>query len=483
VSKRTPHIGIAAGTALLGFLGSVSPSLAADPISVLSVQSGHSIVVNADGLTRVAVGDSRIAGVVPIGTSQIVINGKTPGHTTVLVWENGRHVSYEVTVTEQSVDDIARVVRSAINLPDIQILSFGDNLVVRGTVPDQTAFNQLQDMLNRFSGIKIGSKESKIINAVVVSQPLGSMQQRIAQLPGSDLHFDPDGQGNVIVSGRVHNRSNAQEVLERAQSLAGPYLAASGKLIDRLTTETNSQIDVKVYILEVDKTFQNTLGINLQGGQLTQTPQSGGAVSTTVNYGNPTFIALEGGLSGNAASPLSVGQFFRTTLLAPTLNLLITQGHGRLLSSPDLVTLPGQSASFLVGGELPVPFSSGLGQTSIIFKPYGVKLDVLPTVMGNGSIDTKITPEVSDLDFANGVTLNGFVVPALKTSRVSTEVVTQSGEAIVLGGLLRRQETKNLSKIPLLSSIPILGKLFESTNYQHSDTDVVFVLEPTIITR
>jgi pilus assembly protein CpaC len=175
--------------------------------------------------------------------------------------------------------------------------------------------------------------------------------------------------------------------------------------------------------------------------------------------------------------------FLRSTLLAPTLSLLISQGHGRLLSSPDLVTLPGQEATFLVGGQIPIPFSSGLGSVTIDYKDYGVKLDVTPTELGNGAIDTKITPEVSDLDYANAVVLNGFTVPALKTSRVSTEVITQGGEAIVLGGLLRHEETRTILKIPMLGDIPILGKLFRSTAYLNNDTDVVFVMQPTIITR
>jgi pilus assembly protein CpaC len=310
------------------------------------------------------------------------------------------------------------------------------------------------------------------------------VQQQIAAIPGAtDLHIDPDGQGNVIVSGRVHDRADAQQIIERAQGLAGPYLSSTGKVIDRITTETNSQIDIKVYVLEVDKSFLNNLGIQLQGGQLTQTASSTGSVATTVNYGSPNFIYLENGLAGSGSSGLKVGQFVRTTLLAPTLQLLIQQGHGRILSSPDLVTLPGQNATFLVGGELPIPYSSGLGQTSILYKTFGVKLDVTPSILGNGAIDTKIIPEISDLDFADGVQLNGFTVPALKTSKLSTEVITRSGEAIVMGGLLRRVEQRTITKIPLLGDLPILGKLFRSTNYQNNDSDVVFIMEPTIITR
>jgi pilus assembly protein CpaC len=108
---------------------------------------------------------------------------------------------------------------------------------------------------------------------------------------------------------------------------------------------------------------------------------------------------------------------------------------------------------------------------------------VTPTLLGDGSVETKINPEISDLDFADGIQLNGFTVPALKTSRISTDVITKDGESIIMGGLLRRIEEKNLTKIPLLSDLPILGKLFTSTSYQTSNTDVVFVMTPTVVTK
>jgi pilus assembly protein CpaC len=159
------------------------------------------------------------------------------------------------------------------------------------------------------------------------------------------------------------------------------------------------------------------------------------------------------------------------------------EGHAKLLSSPNLLTQPGQEATFLVGGEIPIPVSNGLGTISISYKEFGVKLDVTPQILGNGAVEAKIAPEVSDLDFADGISLNGFVVPALKTSKLSTDVITQDGESIVMGGLLRRIEQKNIQKIPLLGDLPILGQLFRSTSYQKSDSDVVFVMTPTIVTK
>jgi pilus assembly protein CpaC len=234
-----------------------------------------------------------------------------------------------------------------------------------------------------------------------------------------------------------------------------------------------SQIDIKVYVLEVDTTAAKNLGIQLQSA----TFQPNG----TYTLGPPSFPAVE--FPVGLGKALTSGAFFRTITLAPTLNLLLQEGHARILSAPDLVTTPGNKATFLVGGSYPIPYSTGLGQVSIQYKDYGVQLNVTPTLLGNGAVEAQISPNVSDLDFSNAVTENGFVIPALKTSTLSTDVITQPGESIIMGGMLRRVEQRTITKIPLLGDIPILGELFRSTNYQHQQSDVVFVMTPTIITR
>ena len=450
----------------------------ADSVSLLSIQSGHSIIVDAPALTRVAVGDGRIAGVVPIGTQQVVINAKSAGHTTVFIWTGSRRVEYEVTVTEQGVDDIAQLMRAAIGEPNVQVVNFSKSIVIRGTVPDGAHFARLADIVGRFNGIHVsGVKDEKfpIINAVTVARPLGSSIQGDLAKMGTDLHIDQDGKGNVIVSGRVKDRTAAEAVLDRAKGLAGAYLATDGKVIDRLALDLTSQVNVKVYVLEVDRSALSQLGVRPQAG--TVDPNNPRAIS----FGTPSFPIFEG--PNSIASPLNIGAFVRTTLLTATVDLLAQQGHARILSSPNLVAMPGTQATFLVGGEVPYVYSTGLGNTSIVFKEYGVKLQITPTILGSGSVDTKIAPEVSDLDFTNGVQLNGFTIPALKTSRLSTDVVTKPGESIVMGGLLRRQELRNVDKIPLLGDLPILGRLFRSVRYQRGDTDVVFLMTPEIINR
>jgi len=482
---------VLAGAALaMGLLSSSGTPAGAESTAILAVQTFHSIILNTPNLTRIAIGDGRIAGVVPIGTSQLLINGKSIGHTTLMVWQGSRRTDYEITVTESGADDIAQILRAAINEPGVEVVEVDYNFIIRGTVPDVEAYRHLNDVIGNFRGMKFhgtADHDITVVNAVQVAKPLGNLQDEIATVPGTHgIRVDSDGQGNVVVSGTVHDRTEGEQVLDKVRGLAGPFLATNGKVIDRLASETTSQVDVKVYILEVDKTATSQLGLRLQ------TATIGGSSASTVTlqgvqYGLSTadqLVAIE-----NPANPstfgrwLNVGNLARATYLAPTIDLLLSTGHARLLSSPNLVTLPGRQATFLVGGEIPIPVSNGLGTVTITYKQYGVQLNVTPTLLGNGGVETVIAPEVSDLDYANGINLNGFTVPGLRTSQLTTDVVTQSGESIVMGGLLRRIETRTIQKIPVLGDLPILGVLFRSTGYLKQDTDVVFVMTPTIVTK
>jgi pilus assembly protein CpaC len=429
--------------------------------------------VPAPGLTRVAVGDAKIAGIIAIGSSEIVVNGKASGNTTLFVWTKTGRRDYLVTVTEQALEDLRRMIQSAITMPGVRVDEFANSIVLNGAVSTGGDLAQLADIVTVFTPIAASGKYT-IVDAVTVARPMGTLQDMLAaNLATANVAVDRDTTGSIIVSGTVPDRETAEMVLAKVRALGGPLLAADGKVLDRLQTSTTSQVDVKVYVLEIDDTGLKQLGVNLQAA--TSLPDG------TLVLGQPVFPIVEAVTAIGKA--FTIGSFFRTTTLAPTLNLVITSGHGKILSSPDLVTLPGHKADFLVGGEIPIPVATGPQQISIEYKEYGVRLSVTPTILGNGDVETVIAPEISNLDFADGVTLNGFVVPALKTSKLSTDVITKDGESIVMGGLVSHVEQRTINKIPLLGDLPILGPLFRSTSYQTSRTDVVFVMTPTILKR
>jgi len=450
----------------------------------LYLETGHSETVNAAGLTRVAVGDERIAGVTAIGRDQVLIVGKSPGSTTVFVWSALGRTNYEIFVYAQGLDDMVPIIERAINEPDVTVRNIGRAIIVSGTVPDGSHAQRLASIIAQFNGAKTGgfdsatgaggTEEYKIINTVSVQRPFGDAERRIAALPGtSNIVLVGDSKGNVIVSGETTTRQVAEQVLALARGLAGSYLGVDGKVIDRIAVASTTQVDVRVYVLEIDETGLKDLGIQLQSASVD--------TSGTVTYGSPSFPAYENPAKVNSA--LNIGSFIRTTYLAPTLNALIESGHGRVLSQPNLLTQPGIAANILIGGSFPYVYSTGLGAVSIVFKDYGVSLAITPVILGSGAIDCKVAPTVSQLDYADGVSISGYTLPALTVSQLSTEVVTKPGESIVIGGLLQRVETRTLYKFPFLGDLPVIGKLFRSQNYQSSKTDVVFVMTPEIIQR
>ena len=451
---------------------------AAESRQSLTLQTGHSLVVQLHDLRRVAVGNAECVGVVAVGTSQLIINGKTPCRTSVFIWDgSGDRSSYEVLVTSQELDKISQMLRAAISEPDVQVISFGSGIILRGTVPDMAAYVDLQDVLGNFDAY---AKENhySIVNAVRIAHSLRSISTDFANVQGvSGLQIEPDGKGNVIVSGSVPDELTSTRVIQRAQTLAGPYLAAQGKVVDRLEVASESEVDVKVYVLEVDRTGLSQLGVRLQSG--TPDPNN----PRNIFLGPPFFPIQEDTTAANTGKAFNIGAFYRTTILAPTIDLLIQKGHARVLSSPDLVAMPGTDASFLVGGSIPYAYSTGLGQVSVQFKDYGVQLNVTPTILPSGSIRTKIAPDISDLDYQNAVAINGFFIPALKESKMSTDLVTKPGQSIIMGGLLRHIDQKTILKVPILSNIPILGKLFQDVRYQSGQTDVVFVMTPQIVNQ
>jgi pilus assembly protein CpaC len=163
---------------------------------------------------------------------------------------------------------------------------------------------------------------------------------------------------------------------------------------------------------------------------------------------------------------------------------LQTQGVLRELAEPNLIAMDGQQASFLAGGEFPVPIVQGgsdKSSVSIIFKEYGVRLNFKPTIIDEDHIRLELEPEVSTIDFSNGVKFDGFLVPALKTRRAKTGVELRDGQSFALAGLLDNSETKTLSKVPFLGDVPVLGSLFRSKSFQKNESELIFIVTAQLV--
>jgi pilus assembly protein CpaC len=209
-----------------------------------------------------------------------------------------------------------------------------------------------------------------------------------------------------------------------------------------------------------------------------------------------------GGYVNSGQGPSSLGEVaggFLSGTLAPSLNLFVMagntlamlralqqQGALRALAEPNLIAMNGQEASFLAGGEFPVPVvqSGGTGgnaSVSVEFKEYGVRLRFKPTILDEDHIRLELEPEVSTLDFANGVRLNGFIIPGLRTRRAKTGIELRDGQSFALAGLIDNSETRNYSKVPGLGNLPVIGNLFKSKSFQANESELMFIVTAQVV--
>jgi len=272
-----------------------------------------------------------------------------------------------------------------------------------------------------------------------------------------------------VISGSVKDANTAAQV----QSVIE---AANFKVVNMLTSPVTgaTQVQLEVRVAEVNRNRLRDYGTSfLQNGQTGGYTNSGGGPSTIGDtvVGSATAIM-------NPA--LNVLLFNRSLNTLAMLKMLRTEGAFRELAEPNLIAMNGQQASFLAGGEFPVPVlqnfgggSSGGGIT-IVWKEYGVRLNFKPVIIDEDHIRLELEPEVSTIDFTNGVKFNGFVVPALRTRRAKTGVELRDGQSFALAGLLDNTETKTLSRIPIVSDIPVIGALFKSKSFEKKETELMF---------
>lgn len=280
-------------------------------------------------------------------------------------------------------------------------------------------------------------------------------------------------QGRLSISGMVPDSSDADAVLKLASLYSNDVINAL-----RIVPVHDKQVQLKLRIVEVDRTKMEQYGVNIfHGGSLP------GSVSTG-QYSSGTTTGVGSALS--VGDPLNLFLYSASQNIGATVQDLEQKQILQILAEPTLTTLSGHTARFLSGGEFPVPVVQGgaagtAASVTIMFRPYGVKVDFTPTVTPDGTILLKVNPEVSSLDYSNAVTISGFAVPALSTRRAETEVELRNGQSFVVSGLLDHRTTDNLSKIPGISSIPILGELFKSKSLQHSVVELVVIVTATFV--
>ena len=313
---------------------------------------------------------------------------------------------------------------------------------------------------------------------LVVRYDISDLKQRLHEIlpEESDLRVMATND-SITLAGKLSNAA----ALSQALALARAY-APEGKIQNLTQVGGVHQVMLEVRVSEMSRQLTRRLGINFAGtdGDNFGVSMLGG-LSQVVK---PSDAVLASEALGFAFSP-AVNALFRFSTGSVTwtgfVDALQEDGLIKILAEPTLITLSGQSANFLAGGEFPVPVPQGLGTVAIEYKPFGVGLVFTPTVLSENKISIQVSPEVSDIDLSTAIQLSGFVIPGLRTRRASTTIVLGDGQSFAIAGLLRESVRTITSKFPLLGSIPILGALFQSKSFQKEESELIIIVTPHLV--
>jgi pilus assembly protein CpaC len=293
-----------------------------------------------------------------------------------------------------------------------------------------------------------------------------------------DIHSSRD---SITLNGTVSNK----DVADRAMALSGTFAKTVVNNLQLAPGPVEKQILLRVKFAELDRSRAQQFGVNILSSGALGT--IGGI--TTGQFGQSNTVSATTGNGGASKAAITVTDALNIFAFRPDLNIaafikdLEQNNVLQILAEPNLVTTNGKEANFLVGGEFPVPVLQGVGAAGAVtiqFREFGIRLLFTPIMTGNKTIKLALRQEVSTIDFANAVTLQGFVIPALSTRRAETNVELGEGQTFVVAGLMDNRETSAITKLPVLSSIPILGSLFKSKIENKNNTELVMLVTPEV---
>jgi pilus assembly protein CpaC len=306
---------------------------------------------------------------------------------------------------------------------------------------------------------------------------VGAVQQQIdRELAGQNIKVSFENE-TAFLHGTAKDVTSAERAVAMASTL--------GKTVNLLhvaVPPTESQILLKVKFADVDRSYTQDLGLNIISTGATNTI---GRV-TTGQFSPPVLTSSPGQPTTITFSDLLNIFLFRPDLnLGATIKALEAKNVLQILAEPNVLAINGKTASFLAGGEFPYPTlqggGGGLGAVTIQFREFGVRINFTPIITPRGTVRLQVEPEVSSLDFANGLVFQGFNIPALATRRVKTEIELEGGQSFAIGGLLDNRTTEALSKVPGLGNIPLLGKLFQSRSLNKTNSELLVLVTPELV--
>jgi pilus assembly protein CpaC len=328
----------------------------------------------------------------------------------------------------------------------------------------------------------VDASDSVLLNSPVrVEHDISRLRSSLRQLAPGERISAESVDGNLVLSGIVSDSGRAEKAQRLAASIAGE---TKGQVINRMTVATPNQVNIHVRVAEVSLRALSEIGVNWHKNP---NPLTG---NLTFNTNNPVTVASE------LQNSLIVGRmpfpFGFAQAVSATIDALAQEGLVKDLAEPDLVAMNGQTASFLAGGEFPVPISGsstatgGVPTITVEFKAFGVSLAFTPTIIDANHLNLRVKPEVSALTSVGAVSLPitntaTITIPALTVRRAETSVELGSGESFALAGLLQHTSEQDISKVPLLGDIPILGALFRSNRFQRNETELVIIVTPYLV--
>jgi pilus assembly protein CpaC len=392
----------------------------------LSVTVGKSLIIDSPvNIQRVSVANADLADVVAISPKEVLVNGKLPGETTFIIWQQGgNRLFYDLAVRQSmfKIDAVRQELQHELGGQDVALNFENDTAFISGTVKDLYSADRAE---------AIAKTLGRTVNLLQVAVPPVETQ--------------------ILLKVRFAD-------------------------VDR-----NATLDLGFNLFSNGAT--NTIG-QITTGQYAD-PVLANAFNSITGGGAGAAASAAGGTGQTISDALNILLIRRDLNLAASIKALQAKNLLEILAEPNVLAINNKPASFVSGGEFPYPTlqggGAGLGAVTIQFREFGIRLQFLPTVTPRGTIRLQVMPEVSSLDYSHGLTFQGFAIPGLATRRIQTEIELESGQSFAIAGLLDNQITESLSKIPGLANIPLLGKLFQSKGYVKQNGELLILVTPEIV--
>lgn len=400
--------------------------------------------------------------------------GSTAAGVAVAPVSSGEATMTRPTETTNLIVDEGQVIRLPANatsvfvanpeIADVQVKS-GQLLYLFGRRVGQTSF------------YAVDSSDNILISRnLVVSLNLAALRNAIDRIANGHVTAT-SVEDMIMLTGSVDNASIAQDVVKVATRYLPQSLVAANQgsdqadlgrnfIINRMTVDGNNQVNLRVRFAEVSREAIKTFGLS----------SSVGSSSGIINFAFDSGVAAT---ENNATAAISTA--LGATPLSVALDALVNDGLATVLAEPNLTALSGETASFLAGGEFPIPIVSSQGDVTVEFREFGVRLSFTPTIVNGTRINLRVRPEVSDRDDSRSVNFGAGEIPGLTTRRAETSVELGSGQSFAIAGLLQNNATQTVQKFPGLAEVPILGALFRSDRFRQNQSELVIVVTPYLV--